>query len=238
MTAKTAVMIVAAVTLGACGGGGGSEAQPPTVVGDPVVNSHSYPISGQTGYETPVAFKVRSPGGDDLARVPYKVTVLDDEGDPIAATSGSDTFAIRAGEERWVVANVNDVIGAEPARAKVVIYAPDDSDGGRGAQADPDNWQVDDALLNCDTGLTACELTGDLTYTGERAQEDVTITVAVHAGEDPGARIIGGGVHHAEQSTIEPGDTVPFDAYVTVDEGPNRGPFTPTFYVESFGAAD
>ncbi|MDQ6949931.1 MAG: hypothetical protein M3256_27700 [Actinomycetota bacterium] len=214
--------------------------QNPVVVGDPVVVSKSYGLPGTTGYETAVIFKLRNPGGQDLRRVPFKVTLSDASGSALKATGGDDTVAIRANEERWVVASQGlDVTGTKPATATVTVYSPRRVSGIEtdGAQADPSLWHRANGLLNCDTPVTVCEATADLTFVGTEPQRDVTVYVVTHDGDVNGP-VVGGGRTTLQQRDIPPNDPIPVKINVTVDEATRRASTTKTkseAYVESFG---
>lgn len=222
----------------------------PVVVGKPVLASQSYPLPDQTGYVAVVVFTVKNPNRTDLRSVPYRVTALDSRGQPIQATSGQDTFAIRGRETRAVVNDrLDSITDGQPISAQVTIYTPTNQSsilgGVEGPQAKPSQWKAQGVLVNCNTGTTACQVTGNLLFTGSRPQKNATAYAVIHQGQDNSGPVVGGGVESVTglggssgPTTISPGDTVPLSfTNAVVNQGQTTPPFSVEIYVESFSVS-
>lgn len=242
MLRRTSVALALVIAAAGCGDGGSktpsasdsmegtsapTTADPTTTARQPLkpvelsgpvtVVAIDYPLPNETGWETAVAFRVHNPNAQSVFSVPFRVELS--AGTAVAFTSdGQDTVSLRAGETRLVVFTGGDPKGARPTAAKVTLYGPLDEPGGGSQEiADSTKWQVASPRIDCTGGTVACEMTGDLTWTGDKPQRGIQIQVVIHAGSN-GGPIIGAGEGSPRIQTAQPNQLFPFSLSVIVDE--------------------
>ncbi len=217
----------------------------PDVVGEPAVLQNPYGLPNEIGYSVAVVLQLRNPSDHALPEARLQASVLDTQGAHMGSTRPT-TVALAPNETRTVVlepdvsvpgdtSNANEIKAKAPVAAEVRTYA---------STTDPDalvepstKWTASDIKVNCNTPTVSCDVTGDLTWTGEGVSGAPRLSVVVR---DQG-RIVLAGTGDADVESFPPGAAQPFSVSVVGNKniyGENRPLKAPKVEVTASGQPD
>lgn len=174
-------------TLGPVPGSSGTQEMiKPELVGTPTLLQAPYGLPNEIGFDVAVVFELRNPSSKPLPEARSVVSVRDAKG-TLMGRSDPQNVSLAAGETRLIVVrtdvsvpgdtnNAADVSSKAPVNAEVTTYA---SLPGLDTVNPTGRWTAEKLEVNCSTGTIACEITGDLTWTGAQVASAPQLTAVV-----------------------------------------------------------
>lgn len=197
----------------------------PEVKGDPEITYREYGLPETSGWDTAIVFTLRNPTDHPVVDVNYRVELRDDDGQAMERVTPDDRLELRPGESRVLVEKASPSGPNPPSTAKIRTYTAealtDSPEPHEWLPVDPtDKWVEEDTFLDCDTGTTVCEATGDLTWEGNKPVDVREVALVVR--NDQGD-LVAAGADEPEFPRMDPGETLAYEIGAIASEEYVRG---------------